>query len=155
MQFLNRVKSVAVVALGLLAFAAIAQDSGRTVTPSEIPWKLSPSVPGVQNADLMGDRSKPGPIVYRAKFPPNFKIQAHTHPDDRTYTIISGTWYVGWGTTFDETKLKALPAGSFYSEPANVPHFVATKGDGAEVQISGTAPVVPPQYIDPAHAPKK
>jgi quercetin dioxygenase-like cupin family protein len=154
MQF-YRVRPVPIAALGLLAFAAIAQDSGRTVTPSDLMWKPSRTVPGLENVDLMGDISKPGPIVTRTKFPPNFTLQAHTHPDDRTYTIISGTWYVGWGTKFDETKLKALPAGSFYSEPANVPHFVATKGDGAEVQISGTAPVVPPQYVDPAHAPKK
>ncbi len=38
---------------------------------------------------------------------------------------------MGWGTKLDESKLKALPAGSFYTEPANVPHVVLTKGEPA------------------------
>lgn len=155
MQVLNHVKFASAVALSFAAFAAIAQDSGRTVTPSELKWKPSPRVPGLESAAILGDATKAGAIVYRVKFPANFTVQPHTHPDDRTYTILSGTWYVGWGTKFDETKLKALPAGSFYTEPANAPHFVVTKGDGAVIQITGTAPVVAPRFVDPAHAPKK
>jgi quercetin dioxygenase-like cupin family protein len=64
----------------------------------------------------------------------------HTHPDNRTYTVISGTWYVGFGTEFDESKLIALTAGSFYTEPAGVPHFIAIKDEGTIVQIGGTGP---------------
>ena len=56
------------------------------------------------------------------------------------YTIISGTWYVGYGDTFDPTKLKALPPGSFYTEPANVTHFSQIKDDGVVVQIIGNDP---------------
>jgi hypothetical protein len=33
-----------------------------------------------------------------------------------------------------------LKAGSFYAEPAGVPHFVVIKDDGVIVQISGTGP---------------
>src|SRR5260370_11005235 len=31
------------------------------------------------------------------------KVQhsAHTHPDDRVATVISGTWYIGYGAKFD------------------------------------------------------
>ena len=154
MQVLNRVSLLSAVALGVAAFAAIAQDAGRTFTPSELQWKPA-RVPGLETVDVLGDSTKPGPIVYRVKFPANFTLQPHTHPDDRTYTIISGTWYVGWGPKFDETRLKALPAGSFYTEPANVPHFVVTKGDGAVIQITGVGPTVAPRFVDPAHEPKK
>ena len=111
-----------------------------TVTPDKLMWKPSPRVAGVENADLVGDSTKQGPYVQRVRFPANFKVQPHTHPEDRTYTIISGTWYVGWGDKFDEAKLIALPAGSFYTEPANVPHFVATKGEPVVVQLSGVGP---------------
>jgi quercetin dioxygenase-like cupin family protein len=148
-------KSLPVVALGLLAFAVTAQESGNTILPSEIQWRPHALTPGLQNADLVGDISKPGPVVYRTKFPPNFMIQPHSHPEDRAHTVISGTWYVGWGTKFDEAKLKALPVGSFYIEPANVVHFVATKGDGAEIQITAIGPIGISRYVDPAHAPKK
>lgn len=110
-----------------------------TVTPDKLTWKPG-RLAGVENAGLVGDSTKPGPYVERVKFPANFKAPPHTHPEERSYTVMSGTWYVGWGDKFDEAKLIALPAGSFYTEPANVPHFVATKGKPALVQISGVGP---------------
>jgi uncharacterized RmlC-like cupin family protein len=142
--------------LGLSAGSVSAADSSETgmiITPDQLKWKPSPRVPGLENADMIGDSTK-GAYVQRVKFPANFKVEAHTHPEDRTYSIISGTWYVGWGKKFDEAALKAIPAGSFYTEPANVPHFVATKGEPVVVQISGTGATVT-KFIDPAHAPKK
>jgi quercetin dioxygenase-like cupin family protein len=107
--------------------------------PDKLTWKPG-RVPGVENNDLVGDSTKQGAYVQRVRFPANFKVQAHTHPEERTYTILSGTWYVGWGEKFDEGKLIGLPAGSFYTEPANVPHFVATKGEPVVVQITGMGP---------------
>lgn len=153
MRVLNHLKLVSAVALGLAAFVTNAQDSGRTITPSEMQWKPG-RVQGTENADIIGDATKPGPYVQRVKFPPNFTVQPHTHPDERQYTVISGTWYVGWGDKFDETKLKALPPGSFYTEPANVSHFVASKGEPVIFQITGTGPTAT-RFVDPAHAPKK
>ncbi len=147
---------VAVAALGL-AISAIAADAPKDAVkyvPGDLKWKPSPNVPGLEKAGMIGDESRPGPYMHRTKFPPNFTMQAHGHPDGRSYTIISGTWYIGWGKKFDESKLIPLPAGSFYTEPANVPHFVATKGDGAVIQISGTGPSKQ-IWVDPAHAPKK
>ena len=55
---------------------------------------------------------------------------------------------------FDPDKLTALPAGSFYTEPAGVPHFIATPDGEAIVQVTGTGPTAV-SYVDPAHAPKK
>jgi len=77
MQVLNRVKFVSAVAIGLAAIAAMAQDSGRTFTPSDLQWKPSPRVPGLETVDVLGDSTKPGPIVYRVKFPANFHSAAH------------------------------------------------------------------------------
>jgi len=53
-----------------------------------------------------------------------------------------------------ESALKALPAGSFHTEPANVTHFVVTKEAGAIVQITGTGPSGT-TFVDPAHDPRK
>jgi len=47
-----------------------------------------------------------------------------------------------------------LPAGSFYTEPAKIPHFVAINDDGAVIEISGTGPSSQ-LWVDPAHAPTK
>jgi quercetin dioxygenase-like cupin family protein len=88
------------------------------------------------------------------KFPKGRIVQAHSHPDDRTYTVLSGTWYIGWGDVYDSDKLIALPAGSFYTEPAGVPHFVSTPDGEAIVQITGTGPTAV-DYVDQSHASKK
>lgn len=154
MQVMNRSKLAFAVALGVAAFVTYAQDPGRTITPAELQWKPSTRVQGLEQADIIGDSTKPGPYVQRVRFPANFNNPPHSHPDERTYTIISGTWYVGWGTKFDAAKLKALPPGSFYTEPANVSHFVVSKGEPVIVQISGTGPTAT-RFVDPAQAPKK
>ena len=79
------------------------------------------------------------PYTLRLKFPAGYKLAPHTHPDDREVTILSGTWYIGYGQQFDEAALKALPAGSFYTEPANVAHFIAIK-EPVIIQVRGTGP---------------
>jgi hypothetical protein len=43
------------------------------------------------------------------------------------------------GATVDSAKLKALPAGSFYTEPANEPHYVEVR-EPTVIQVSGTGP---------------
>ena len=132
----KKLAAVFVLSLGVYA-AAGAQESPKaavTLTPAQMVWKPSPRVSGLEVADMVGDSTK-GPYIQRVKLPPNFTIQAHSHPEDRTYTIISGTWYVGYGDKFDAAKLIALPPGSFYTEPANVPHFVATKAEPVVFQV--------------------
>jgi hypothetical protein len=61
---------------------------------------------------------------------------------------------VGYGDSYDASKLKALPPGSFYTEPANVTHFSLTKDEAVVVQISGSGPSAT-RFVDPAHAPRR
>jgi quercetin dioxygenase-like cupin family protein len=152
------------VALTLITYTALALASAPTgaevpenalmLTPEQMKWEDNPRVPGLGVARIVGNAKKTGPFVHRVKFPKGRVVQAHSHPDDRTYTVISGTWYIGWGETYDESKLMALPAGSFYTEPAGVPHFIATPDGEAVVQITGTG-ITAVDFVDPAHAPKK
>jgi hypothetical protein len=50
-------------------------------------------------AKVVGDQTKPGPYLYLTKprAAPSPANKPHTHPDTRTYTVISGTWHVGFG----------------------------------------------------------
>lgn len=157
MRILGNVNLFAGLALFLTVFGASGADdppSGAIrITSGELKWQPG-RVPGHEIAPLIGDSTKPGPFVERVKFPPNRTSQAHSHPEDRTYTIISGTWYVGYGDKFDPEKLKALPAGSFFTEPANVNHFSLTKEDGLVVQVTGVGPSAT-RFVDSEHAPKK
>ena len=129
-------------------------ESGLTLAPEQMKWEPNPRVPGLGVARIISKGTEPVPYVYRVKFPPGRVVQAHSHPDDRTYTVISGTWRIGWGEKYDESKLIALGPGSFYTEPAGVPHFVATPDGEAIVQVTGMGPTKA-DYVDPAHAPKK
>lgn len=148
--------SIVMVILAACA-TAIAQEipSGAIMfTPAKGKWTPAPALPGLETARIYGSSTKPERYLFQSKFPPNFVIRPHSHPDERHYTVLSGTWYIGFGTTFDESKLIALPPGSFYIEPANVPHFVVTKGDGAVLQIGGTGPTRQ-LWVNPADDPSK
>ena len=107
------------------------------VSPGEVGWFTPPYYhDGRQRAHLFGDSSQGGTWIDRVKIPDGVRALAHTHPRDELATVIEGTWYVGEGAKFDESKLKAYPAGSFVLIPANVPHFVEAKG-GVVVQLTG------------------
>jgi len=105
----------------------------------------------VQEIVVMGDPSKPGVYMILLKIAANTKIAAHLHPDQRVATVVSGTWYFGYGDQFDENKLKRLPEGSIYSEVAGQNHFAMTK-EPVIVEITGYGPSGV-TYVDPANDP--
>jgi uncharacterized RmlC-like cupin family protein len=128
-------------ALALRATAGAPTESTKQVTaltPQDVRW-FTPAyyTDGRQRAHLLGDSSKGGDWIDRVKIPGGSRVLAHTHPDDEIVTVIEGTWYLGIGERFDETKLKPFPAGSFILIPANVPHFLATREGPVIVQASG------------------
>jgi quercetin dioxygenase-like cupin family protein len=108
------------------------------LAPQDIRW-FTPSyyTDGRQRANLRGDSSKGGAWIDRIKIPEGSRILAHKHPDDEIVTVMEGTWYLGIGGKFDETKLRAYPAGSFIIIPAHVAHFLATREGPVIVQASG------------------
>lgn len=153
----NHVNLIMGLALGLTVLSTYAADDlpdgAVRITTEELKWRPG-RVPGHEIAPLIGDSRKPGPYVERVKFPANSTSKPHSHPDDRTYTVISGTWYVGYGDKLNPAKLKALPAGSYHTEPANVTHFSVIKEEGVVVQITGAGPTAT-RFFDPAHTPRK
>ena len=103
--------------------------------------KYTSSGKGVETSVLYGDPSKPGLYVVRLKLPAGAKVMPHIHPGEaRTMTVLSGTLYFGFGTEFDETKLKAYPPGTFFTELPTTPHFVAAKDSEVIFQAAGLGP---------------
>jgi len=140
----NRLLLAAVASAIVVASVAVAQDGtprAIALTPDEMKWQSQGAlaIPGLEQANLIGDPAKPGPYTIRIRFPKGYRIPAHTHPDAREVTILSGTYATGYGERFDPAGLKVLPAGSFYTEPANVPHYIEIKED-VVLQVSGTGP---------------
>ena len=105
-----------------------------------------PAAPGSSNLSsiqvivIHGDPSVKGLYTILLKVPANTKIAAHLHPDDRVATVITGTWYFGYGDVFDKGKLKKLAAGSIYTEVEDQNHFAMTGKKPVVVEITGYGP---------------
>ncbi len=110
------------------------------VLPQDVQWKPHPIVPGAQIAVLLGNPSVEGPYAVRMRFPPNSRVQPHTHPEARSYTVLSGEWKLGFGERFDEAELRSYPAGSLYRLPSGVTHFQASGAMETIIQIQGRGP---------------
>jgi quercetin dioxygenase-like cupin family protein len=148
----------------LMALASVVQAGAIEqirLTPGEIVAKEAgvagagtSGVAGIQTTVLLGDPTKPGLYTIRLSIPPNTKIQAHTHRDDRSAIVMSGTWYFGYGGVADETPTKPLPAGSFYTEPGGVAHFALTTTEPVVVYITGFGPT-DTVYLNAANDPRR
>ena len=68
-------------------------------------------VAGIRTTAVAGDPSMAGPYTIRLSIPPNTRIQAHTHRDNRSAIVVSGVWYFGYGSVAKADAEMALPAG--------------------------------------------
>src|SRR5262245_3332630 len=104
-------------------------------------WQDGPtSLPrGAKIAVLEGDPTKEGPFVFRVKIPDGYKIPPHTHTKTERITVVSGTFHIGMGDTFDEKKGMTLKAGTYGQWRAGMKHFVWAEGETV-LQFHGTGP---------------
>lgn len=137
--YVSRLAPACVLSCLLLIPAALADETTLLKFPQDI--KFIDSGKGIQTSVLYGDPTKSGMYVVRLKLPAGAKVMPHIHPGEaRTMTVLSGTLYFGFGTEFDETKLKAYPAGTFFTELPTTPHFVAAKDGDVIFQATGIGP---------------
>jgi hypothetical protein len=118
------VKTMLTLAL-FMTLASVAQSADIDqirLTPGEITAKEgggagagTSGVVGIQTTVLLGDPTKPGLYTIRLSVPANTRIQAHTHRDDRSAIVMSGTWYFGYGGAANDKATRSLPPGSFYT----------------------------------------
>lgn len=136
--------------------ATVSAAEKNAFTPDTIPWGPAPPfVPaGAQLAVLEGNpMASSGDYTVRLKMPAGYKIAPHWHPQRENVTVISGTFKVGMGDQFDESKMMSFPAGSFaYLDPSM--HHYAMAVDEVVVQIHGQSPVQF-NYINPADDPSQ
>jgi len=154
---------------GLIGLCGLAAAVCRADAPSAREVRLTPEeiaalashaagtgtsgVAAVRTTVLLGDPAMPGIYAIRLTVPAHTSIAAHSHRDERSAVVLSGTWYFGYGPAANEAGLKRLPAGSFYSEPAGVAHFARTGDEAVVVYITGYGPT-DTRYVDPANDPR-
>lgn len=107
--------------------------------PTSIEFTRDARLPGVSVAVVAGDPSN-GPYTMRVRFAPDTEVPPHTHPDARTVTVLSGTYYFAVGERFDAAALRPYAAGTVIIVPAGVAHFVASRDGEVVLQESGVGP---------------
>ncbi|MEO7360073.1 MAG: cupin domain-containing protein, partial [Gemmatimonadaceae bacterium] len=108
----------------------------------QITWGPAPAIfaPGAEMAVVQGDPSKAGePFIVRLRMPNGYRIAPHTHPTDENVTVISGTFAIGMGGTFNEATMANLPTGAFATAPAQHAHYAQAKGPTV-VQVNAIGP---------------
>jgi anti-sigma factor ChrR (cupin superfamily) len=85
--------------------------------------------------------------------PDGYRIAPHWHPQRENVTVISGTFKVGMGDTFDKDKMGSFPAGSFAYLDPDMHHYAMASGE-VIVQVHGSAPLQF-NYVNPADDPSK
>ena len=148
-------KSLLVVLL-LAAFAATPAWSQNAMTPDQIKFGPVPPflAPGAQIAIIEGDpTASTGGFTVRLKMPDGYRIAPHWHPLRENVTVLSGTFKVGMGDSFDANKMMTFGAGSFAYLDPSMHHYAMANGE-VVVQIHGKSPLQF-NYVNPDDDPSK
>ena len=157
-----RLGRVFVVLLGVvaLAMAASSQEKKEGMEAHKIvhfgDLKWTPIMKGCDLAPVAGDMKAEGsPFVLRIRCADGAKIPAHWHPTDENVTVLKGTFLVGMGESFDESKLQTMNMGNFVTVPKEMRHFAMSKGETI-VQVHAMGPFkvnwVNPSEVEPPDA---
>ncbi len=159
----NRLVGVCAALIGLTVIATGVQsqekkesaEAHKIVHFGDLKW--TPIMKGCDLAGVSGDPNAEGtPFVVRLRCADGAKIPAHWHPTDENVTVLKGTFLVGMGETFDESKLQTMNVGNFISMPKEMRHFAMSKGETI-VQVHGAGPFkvnwVNPSEVQPPDAP--
>jgi len=138
-----------------------AGDTHKIVHFGDLKW--TPIIKGCDLASVAGDSNAEGaPFVVRIRCTDGSKIPAHWHPTDENVTVLKGTFLVGMGETFDDSKMLTMNVGNFAMMPKEARHYAMAKGETI-VQVHGAGPFkvnwvnpseVPPPDAAPAAAAK-
>jgi len=149
---LNRLLTLAL-ALAALGPTAASADH-IMVTPADLKWEDAKAIPpGAKMAVIEGPLNEAVPFTIRIKFPADYRLPAHWHPQIEHVTVISGTLNMGTGDKLDTAKSTALAPGSVAIMQPKTNHFVWTNEE-TEVQVHGVGPTAI-NYVDPADDPRK
>jgi hypothetical protein len=137
---------------------AIDPHETQVTLPDQFQWKPGlPEAPSrsVETAPAFGATDKPGPYVVLVKWYPGYMSAPHTYVTDRLCFVLSGTWWVNSGETFEPNATVPVPAGGFVRRVAHTPHYDGVKKDEpmpVVIGIFGQAPI-DFKLVDPSKPP--
>lgn len=152
---------VVIAGIAVLAMAASSQEKKEGTEAHKIvhfgDLKWAPIIKGCDLAPVAGDMNAEGaPFVLRIRCADGAKIPAHWHPTDENVTVLKGTFLVGMGESFDDSKLQTMNVGNFVTVPKEMRHYASCKGETI-VQVHAMGPFkvnwVNPSEVEPPDAP--
>jgi len=128
------------VAIGLATLAVAASVVPEPILPGSLRWDSPPGNSLVKGAWVIGSERGEGMYAFRVTLGAGGRIPPHTHPDARYTTVLSGTLYVGFGTTADDSQMIAIPPLGVYVAPAGQPHYLWARDGDVVYQEGGIGP---------------
>lgn len=128
--------------LFMTSVVALPAPPQNAFSPDQIKFGPVPPAlpPGAELAVLEGDpMGSSGDFTIRLKMPDGYRIPPHWHPKRENATVISGTFKVGMGDSFDASKMVVFPVGSFAYLDPSMHHYAMAVGETV-VQVHGEAP---------------
>lgn len=111
-------------------------------------------LPGGEFVVVAGTPGAAGVYAFRVRLPSGFQVMPHSHPEDRLYTVLSGTFTIGLGDAMDSTRLIRLGPGQTYVLPAGTVHYHWMVAGGSTFQVSGSGPTAT-TYLRPEDDPRR
>jgi len=91
-------------------------------------------------AVLFGDPEKPGPYVVRLRWLPGNMSRPHFHQNDRFFIVVSGTWWLGTGETYNPDSTVPVGPGTYVFHRAKEIHYDGAKTEPVVIQVWGMGP---------------
>ncbi len=127
---------------------AAALDPTMTIVQQfgDIKWEIGLDRPPqtVEYANLFGKAADSGLYLNLTRWYPGYMSAPHWYETDRLCVVVSGTWWVGSGETFDPDHTVPVSAGGFVRRVARTPHFDGSKKTDKEpvvIAICGLGPI--------------
>ena len=114
----------------------------KATLPENIQWRPAEGLPGTEVATLVGNPAQQGFYIQLNRFSPGAFSRPHFHDNDRYIMVVSGTWWVDTGATYDPNRTVPMKQGTFVIHPGREVHYDGARAgsEGAVVMILGQGP---------------
>ncbi len=138
---INFLTIVIYLTLSITSFCFAQQETLRPINPDTLRWfGLQQSYPQFSYTWITGNEKDENIYIFRVKLKANGQLPPLKHPDTRYGTVLSGTLYIGFGKSIDNSAMFEISNGEVYCIPANQTHYIKAEDSDVTYQEVGFGP---------------